>query len=74
MLSCLVKESLNESCSGLCIVSPSVVKLEGEPFHPNIKAYSNMHCLWLASETCQNVRSAKHGEKQAADFHKMLCL
>lgn len=49
-------------------------QLEGEPFHPNIKARFSMHCLWLASETSQNVKSVKHGEKQAADFYKMLCL
>lgn len=45
-------------------------QLEGEPFHPNIKAHSNMHCLWLASETCQNVKSVKHEGKQAVDFVK----
>lgn len=50
MLTCLVRESFNESwwvvhCVSICY------QLEGEPFHPNVRVCSHTHCFWLASET-----------------------
>lgn len=62
MLTCLVRESFNESrwvvhCVSICY------QLEGEPFHPNVRVCSHTHCFWLASETWI-LRSMKKSKRQ----------